>query len=77
MTQILVDRAMRDKMLQSVDGVEFVDETGAVVGLFVAKRPQEYEPGVIPPMSDEERQRLLSAPGRHSTEEVLAYLRSL
>ncbi len=77
MTQILVDRAMRDKMLQSVDGAEFVDDSGTVIGVFISARPQEYDPGVIPPINDKELQRLLAAPGRHSTEEVLAYLRSL
>ena len=76
MTQIVVDRELRDRLLQS-DSAEFVDEAGRVLGAFVSRRPVAYPPGVIPPISDEERQRLLAAPGRHTTEEVLEYLRSL
>lgn len=76
MTQIVVDEELREKLLQ-LNAAEFVDDHGMVLGSFFSSRPQEYEPGVIPPISDEEQRRLLASPGRHSTEEVLAYLRSL
>jgi hypothetical protein len=76
MTQIVVDKAMREKLLQS-SAVEFVDDTGMVLGSFTSGRPKAYPPGVVPPMSDEERQRRLSEPGIYTTEQVLEHLRSL
>ena len=78
MTQILVDRAMRDKMLQSVEGAEFVDDTGAIVGSYIPPLPPSYNPRWRPPpMSDEEYQRCLAEPGIYTTAEVLEHLRSL
>ncbi|MBC7815427.1 MAG: hypothetical protein IAG10_00845 [Planctomycetaceae bacterium] len=77
MTQILVDREMRDKMLRSLDGAEFVDDTGTVVGSYVPPLPPSYAPKWMPPpLSAEELERALSGP-RYSTEEVLEHLRSL
>ena len=76
MTQIIVDNELRDKLLQS-HAVELVDETGLVLGSFVGYQPPSYEPGVIPPISEEERQRLLAEPGIYTTEQVLEHLRSL
>ena len=76
MTQIVVNKEMRDKLLQS-KAVEFVDDTGAIIGEFISRRPVAYPPGVIPPISDEERQRLLAEPGIYTTEQVLEHLRSL
>ena len=77
MTQILVDRAMRDKMLESLDGAEFVDDTGTVVGSYIPPLPPSYDSQWRPPpMSAEELERALSGP-RYSTEEVLEHLRSL
>ena len=77
MTQILVDRTMRDKMLQSVDGAEFVDDTGKFLGTYVPPLPPSYDPSWRPPpLSGEELQRALAGP-YYSTEEVLEHLRSL
>lgn len=76
MTQIVVDKALRDKLLQA-STIEFVDDTGKVLGSFISRRPVAYPPGVVPPMSDEERQRRLSEPGIYTTEQVLEHLRSL
>lgn len=76
MTQIVIDKELRDKLLQS-RSAEFVDETGMILGSFIAYQPPCYEPGVIPPISEEERQRLLAEPGLYTTEQVLEHLRSL
>ena len=76
MTQIVIDKELREKLLQS-PSAEFVDDTGMVLGSFVSRPPVAYPPGVVPPMSDEERQRRLAEPGIYSTEQVLEHLRSL
>lgn len=76
MTQIVVDREMREKLLQSRT-VEFVDDSGVVLGSFVSRPPIAYPPGVVPPMDDEERQRRLAEPGTYTTEQVFEHLRSL
>lgn len=76
MTQIVIDKELRDKLLQS-HRAEFVDDTGMIVGSFVSRPPVAYPPGVVPPMSDEERQRRLAEPGIYTTEQVFEHLRSL
>jgi hypothetical protein len=76
MTRIIIDSELRDKLLQS-QSAEFVDDNGMVLGLFVSRPPVAYPPGVVPPMSDEERQRRLAEPGIYTTEEVFEHLRSL
>ena len=76
MTRIVVDKELRERLLQS-KSVEFVDDSGVVLGSFISRPPMAYPPGVIPPMSDEERQRRLAEPGIYTTEQVLEHLRSL
>ena len=76
MTRIVVDKELRERLLQS-KSVEFVDDSGVVLGSFISRPPMAYPPGVIPPMSDEERQRRLAEPGIYTTEQVFEHLRSL
>ncbi len=76
MTRIIVDKEMRAKLLQSAN-VEFVDDSGMILGSFVPQSVVSYDPRQGPPISDEERERLYSEPGIYSTEEVLEHLRSL
>lgn len=77
MTQIVVDRAMRDKMLQATEGAELVDDFGTVIGTFLPQLPQSHPPGWLPlPLSSEELEQALSGP-RYTTEEVFEHLRSL
>jgi hypothetical protein len=76
MTQILVDQELRERLLQTT-AAELVDETGRILGSFVRSGPVSYPPGVVPPISEEERQQLLAAPGIYTTEQVLEHLRSL
>ena len=76
MTQIVVSRELSEKLVQS-DMAELVDDTGTVLGSFVSFLPHPIDPSLVPPISEEAHQRLMLSPGKHSTEEVLAYLRSL
>ena len=76
MTQIVVDKTTRERVLES-DVIEVVDESGAVLGMFHPFLQPPYDPSLIPPITDEERQRLYAQPGIYSTEQVLERLRSL
>ncbi|MCX7422460.1 MAG: hypothetical protein NT013_23350 [Planctomycetia bacterium] len=76
MTQIVIDPEMREKLLQS-NLVEFVDESGAVLGSFISYGQGPSAPSLIPAISDEERKRLYSETGMFTTEQVLERLRSL
>lgn len=76
MTQIAVDNVLSEKLRQS-HIVELVDEDGFVLGSFASFQPRPIDASLIPPLTKEERQRLLNSQGKYSTEEVLAHLRSL
>ncbi|HLQ46783.1 MAG TPA: hypothetical protein VK137_18710 [Planctomycetaceae bacterium] len=76
MTQILVDKELRDKLMQS-QFAELVDDTGTVLGSFVSFRSKPADPSLEPPISEEERRRLYAEPGVYTTEQVLERLRSL
>ena len=76
MTQIVVEKELSEK-LRHEQFVELVDENGAVLGSFASFTPQPIDPSLIPPITEEERKRLLTAEGKYTTDEVLAYLRSL
>ena len=78
MTQVLIDRTLRDKWLQLQDGAELIDDTGSVVGSYIPPLPLSYDSQWRPPpMSAEEYQRRLAEPGIYTTAEVLEHLRSL
>lgn len=76
MTQIVIDQKLREKLLQS-NLVEFVDDSGRVLGSFISYQESPSDPSLIPPISAEERRRLHSEPGIYTTEQVLERLRSL
>ena len=76
MTQIVVDKELREKLMQS-QFAEFVDDTGTVLGSFVSFLPKPMESDGAPPISDEERKRLYAEPGIFTTDQVLDRLRSL
>ena len=76
MTQIIVDRELRDKLLHSTFA-ELVDDSGAVLGSFVSYRQTASDASLIPPITEDERKRLRSEPGIYTTEQVLERLRSL
>ena len=76
MTQIVIDKEMRGKLLESTF-VEFVDDSGTVLGSFISYRQTPSDPSLIPPITEEERKRLHSEPGLYTTQQVLERLRSL
>jgi hypothetical protein len=76
MTQIVIDQKLREKLLQSTF-VELVDDSGMVLGSFVAYRQTPSDPSLVPAITEEEQKRLRSEPGIYSTGQVLERLRSL
>ena len=76
MTQIVIDKDLREKLLQSTF-VEFVDDSGTALGSFISYTRTPSDPSRIPPITDEERKRLHSEPGIYTTEQVLEHLQSL
>jgi hypothetical protein len=77
MSTIVVDAAMRAKLLAAGDLAEIRDERGQVIGRFVATPPPVVYvmEGELP--SDEEIDRRLREGRSYSTEEVMERLRSL
>jgi hypothetical protein len=78
MSRIIVDAALREKLLGAFGGAELRDEQGHKLGRFVP----EYDPSLfeIPDLelSTEELARRLAPDARtYTTGEVLAHLRSL
>lgn len=49
MTQIVIDKSMKQRLLVRSEPVELVDETGVVLGAF-CPRQQPYDPRLIPPI---------------------------
>lgn len=45
MTRVVINKVLRDKLLQ-VCSAEFVDERGTVLGAFFSNRPQADEPEI-------------------------------
>ncbi len=76
MTQIVINQELREKLLQSTI-VEFVDDTGMVLGSFISYRQTPSDLSLIPSITEEERKRLHSEPGIYTTEQVLDRLQSL
>ena len=78
MTQVIVDDALRSKLHNLSEPLEFRDPSGKVMGRFIpAFDPSEYEPWE-PEFSEEElREQELSNEKRYTTAEVLAHLKSL
>ena len=76
MTQIVIDKELREKLLQS-SFVEFVDDLGTALGSFISYTQAPGDLSRIPPITDDERKRLHSEPGIYTTEQVLERLRSL
>lgn len=74
MTRVMLDDALRSKLLDLRQPLELCDGSGRVVGVVTPYKPGPYfEP---PPMSEEELQRREQEPD-YSTEEVLAHLEKL
>jgi len=78
MTRVIVDDDLRSKLHNLTEPLELVDPSGAVLGRLVpALDLSQYEPWE-PEFSEEELQRdEQSDEKRYTTDEVLAYLKSL
>ena len=77
MSQIVVDAALRDKLIAAAGGAELRDEQGRMLGRFVP----DLDPALfhVPEigLSPEELARRLAPDAKtYTTEEVMAYLRS-
>jgi hypothetical protein len=77
MSQIFVDAALSSKLGQQFHPVELCDPSGRVLGQFFPKVDlSQYEP-LEPQVSEEELDRREQSEEWYTTEEVLAYLKSL
>jgi hypothetical protein len=77
MSQIFVDAALSSKLGQQFHPVELCDPSGRVLGQFFTKVDlSQYEP-LEPQVSEEELDRREQSEEWYTTEEVLAYLKSL
>ena len=77
MSPIIVDAALSSKLDQQFQPVELCDPSGRVLGQFIPKVDlSQYEP-LEPQVSEEELDRREQETESYTTEEVLAYLKSL
>jgi len=79
MTQIVLDEAAVQKLMQLTEPAELCDASGHVLGEFRPSVPTKSKlpPGFECPQSREELDRRRSDPKRFTTEEVLKHLESL
>ena len=77
MSTVIVDAAMRDKLIAAGDDIEFRDESGKLVAHFVKpEAPYGYiVDGILP--SSEELDRIERDSPRVSTDQVMERLRQL
>jgi hypothetical protein len=77
MTRVIVDETLRNKLGNLLEPLELCDESGRVLARVVPFHDLDgYEPWE-PPISEEELQRREQSSKWHTTEQVLAHLRSL
>ena len=77
MTRIVVDAELLSKLRDLREPLELCNEKGVLLArLDPVIQQKEYEPGEEPPVTAEELESLEHGP-YYTTEEVLAYLRSL
>jgi hypothetical protein len=78
MTQVIVDDALRSKLLNFSQPLQFCDDSGRVLGRFVPEPDLSEWETASPDISEEELQRRLNSnEKRYSTAEVLAHLEQL
>jgi hypothetical protein len=76
MTRIVVDAALRNKLLAAGEVAEFRDEAGELIGRFVAANG-DWPPTEVDDVSDGELDRREREEPRFTTEQVLDRLRRL
>jgi hypothetical protein len=78
MTRIVVDEALKDRLLGLHQPLELCDESGQVLArVLPAVDLSAYEPWEPQISAEEIRRRLAPGRKRYTTAEVLAYLESL
>lgn len=75
-TQVVIGHDLNEQLRQA-HLVKLVDDSGDLLGSFASFMPYPIDPDLIPPMTEDERRRLLSDVGVHTTKQVLEHLRSL
>ncbi len=77
MTKIVVDEALRNKLLNLTQPLELCDESGRVLASVFPKLDlSQYEPSE-PQISEEELERRMNSTEWYTTEQVLAHLKNL
>jgi hypothetical protein len=77
MTRVIVDETLRNKLGNLLEPVELCDESGRVLARVVPLQDLDDYELWEPPISEEELQRRERSEKWHTTEQVLAHLRSL
>lgn len=77
MSQITVDAVLSSKLCEHFQPVELCDPSGRVLGQFVPKVDMSEWEAITPDISEEELDRREKSTEWYTTEEVLAYLKSL
>jgi hypothetical protein len=77
MTRITVNGELSTKLQELVEEVELCDPSGQVLGRFVPEFDMSQWEPMEPEISEEELQRREQSTEWYTTEEVLAYLKSL
>jgi hypothetical protein len=77
MSQIIVDAALSSQLGQQFQPVELCDPSGRVLGQFIPKVDLSQYGPLEPQVSEEELDRREQETESYTTEEVLAYLKSL
>jgi hypothetical protein len=77
MTRVTVDESLRARLHDLAEPLELCDSSGQVIArLFPVLDLSQYEPWE-PPISEEELQRREQSEEWYTTEQLLAYLKSL
>ena len=77
MSTVVVDAALRDKLLAVGKAAELRDESGQLLGRFVAASPADLYEIEGPEVSDEELERSVREDPRYTPEQVMERLRGL
>jgi hypothetical protein len=71
MTRLVVDAAMREKLLNSQDFVELCDEGGEVLGVFYQKSSTPPSEDLHSPFTEDEIRRFRKEKGGRSLADIL------
>ncbi|HEX8200088.1 MAG TPA: hypothetical protein VF590_06345 [Isosphaeraceae bacterium] len=77
MSKIIIDSATASILQSQTGRVELCDDSGRTLGYFTPRQDRSLYEGVEIPFTEEELRQAEQATERYTTEEVLAYLKSL